>query len=416
MNNFFGFSLFLLAFLLPANVTAHDFEVDGIYYIINGNQATVTYKGASSSQYLNEYSGSITIPSTVAYNGTTYTVVSIGNEAFYECYSLTGISIPNTVNTISKRAFYRCKLTSMDIPNSVTNIGDEAFSQCSGLTRITIPNSVTNLGVNPFTYCSGLESITVASDNLVYDSRNSCNAIVEKVSNTLIAGCHNTIIPNTVTSIGDCAFRGCDNMTNITIPNSVKTICSRAFQSCYSLNSIIIPNSVISISNYAFGGCISLTSIDIPNSVTSIGEFAFNQCFELPSVTIPNSVTSIGQSAFSGCQSLTSIIIGSSVLSIGQKAFNSCEVLADVTCLAVSPPVIYDENCFYPAYLFATLHVPAQSVELYKAAPYWIRFSSIIGDANEDGPLDDYLKCDTNGDGEVNIADVNKVIDAILSH
>lgn len=415
MKNFFNYLLFLLAFLFPQNVTAHDFEVDGIYYSINGNQATVTYKGTSSSQYLNEYSGSITIPSTVAYNGTTYSVMSIGNEAFYECYSLTNITIPNSVNTIGKRAFYRCDLTSIDIPNSVTNIGDEAFSQCGRLASISIPNSVTRLGVNPFIYCNELESITVASDNPIYDSRNNCNAIIEMVSNTLIAGCQNTIIPNSVTSIGDCAFRGC-NLVNFTIPNSVTTIGSRAFQSCYGLNSIIIPNSVISISNYAFGGCISLSSIDIPNSVTSIGEYAFSQCSKLPSVTIPNSVTSIGRSAFSGCESLSSVIIGSSVSSIGQDAFNSCEVLANVTCLPVTPPVINGENCFYPAYLFATLHVPAQSVEAYKTAPYWIRFSNIMGDANEDDFLDDYMKCDTNGDGEVNIADVNKVIDAILSH
>ena len=113
---------------------------------------------------------------------------------------------------------------------------------------------------------------------------------------------------------------------------------------------------------------------------------------------------------------MSSVIIGSSVSSIGQDAFNSCEVLANVTCLPVTPPVINGENCFYPAYLFATLHVPAQSVEAYKTAPYWIRFSNIMGDANEDDFLDDYMKCDTNGDGEVNIADVNKVIDAILSH
>ncbi len=185
------FKLMLLAIMLAsaALANAHDFEVDGIYYSINyqGTKATVTYKGNSFSQYSDEYSGSVVIPASVTYNGTTYPVTSIGGYAFYGCSSL----------------------TSVDIPNSVTTIGGYAFYGCSGLT-----------------------SLKVESGNTVYDSRNNCNAIIETASNTLIAGCKTTIIPNSVTSIGYNAFSGCTGLTNIDIPNSVTSIGDYAFYGC----------------------------------------------------------------------------------------------------------------------------------------------------------------------------------------
>ena len=216
--------------LLALSATAHDFEVDGIYYNINATEATVTYKGASYDQYSNEYSGDITIPSTITHGGTTY---------------------------------------------SVTTIGEHAFYRCSRLTSITIPNSVTTTGEYAFYYCSGLTGFNVESGNPNYDSRNNCNAIIETASNSLIAGCMNTTIPNSVTNIGDYAFYGCSGLTSITIPNSVANIGDDAFTSCSGLTSITIPNSVTTIGDYAFYGCSGLTSIDIPNSVTIIGGRAF---------------------------------------------------------------------------------------------------------------------------------------------
>ena len=228
---------------------------------------------------------SVTIPNSVT---------GIGNRAFYNCSKMTSITIPNSVTSIGNYAFYGCsKLASMTIPNSVTSIGDYAFYGCSKLTSITIPNSVTSIGSYAFQKCSltsltipnsvvnigfaaftpNLTSITVEDGNTNYDSREGCNAIIEKSSNTLIIGCKNTIIPNSVTSIGKYAFRGC-GFTSLTIPNSVTSIGDYAFSGC-SLTSITIPNSVTSIGQYAFGGCTSLTSLIIPNSVTSIGYSAF---------------------------------------------------------------------------------------------------------------------------------------------
>ena len=232
---------------------AHDFEVDGIFYKkINSSIVEVTYKGSYSDSYDDEYVGDIVIPSSVSYNGATYSVTSIGYWAFSYCTSLTSIEIPNSVTSIGERAFYCCvSLTSIEIPNSVTSIGNYAFASCTSLKSIEIPNSVT--------------------------------------------------------SIGNVAFESCRSLTSIEIPNSVTSIGDYAFASCTSLTSIEIPNSVTSIEDYAFCDCTSLTSIEISNSVTSIREGAFSYCTSLTSIEIPNSVTSIRGSAFSGCSSLTKI-------------------------------------------------------------------------------------------------------------
>ena len=191
-------------------------------------------------------------------------VTSIGDDAFELCSGLTSVTIPNSVTSIGEGAFAGCSgLTSVTIPNSVTSIGKAAFGACSGLTSVTIPNSVTRIGTGPFSGCSGLTSIVVENENMVYDSRNNCNAIINTATNTLIAGCKNTIIPNSVTSIGRSAFSGCSGLTSVTIPGSVTSIEYGAFAYCTGLTSVTIPNSVTSIGDEAFYECTGLTSVTI---------------------------------------------------------------------------------------------------------------------------------------------------------
>ena len=166
-------------------------------------------------------------------------VTSIGNAAFVDCSGLTELILPNSVTSIGGNAFSGCSgLTELTLPNSVTSIGDCAFYGCTGLTELILPNSVSSIGDIAFTYCSGLEKITVESGNSCYDSRDNCNSIIDTEFNTLIVGCKNSVIPNSVTSIGYYAFYGCSGLTELTLPDSVASIGDGAFICCSDLSKI----------------------------------------------------------------------------------------------------------------------------------------------------------------------------------
>ena len=192
---------------------------------------------------------SITIPDSVT---------SIGGEAFRRCTSLTSITIPNSVTSIGDYAFSGCdSLTSVTIPDSVTEIGDDAFSRCISLTSVTIPDSVTSIGYNAFCGCTSLTSIT---------------------------------IPNSVTSIGDNAFYDCSMLQEFKgkfASDDGRCLIQDGTLIAFApegLTEYAIPDSVTSIGDYAFSGCDSLTSITIPDSVTSIGSYAFGYCTSLEEV------------------------------------------------------------------------------------------------------------------------------------
>ena len=297
---------------------------------IPNSVATIGYAAFSNCSGLI----SLTIPNTIT---------SIERYAFQSCTSLTSLTIPSSVTSIGELAFDYCYgLTSLTIPNSVTSIGRYAFSECTGLTSMTIPSSVTSIGEDAFFGCKGLTNITVESNNPTYDSRESCNAIIETASNTLVTGCKNTIIPS-----------------------SVKIIGYRAFYSCSGLTSITIPDSVTTIREEAFGNCIGLTSLTIPSSVTSIGKRAFYSCYGLTSVSIPSSVTSIGEEAFY-CASL----LGS--------------VLTNINLYWDNPEICECGNYCFPNLSSNITYIPEGSLSAYQASSYWGQFNLVERTAVDD--------------------------------
>ena len=427
--------------VIPPSIT-----YEGVEYIVTGI-------GVGAFIFCSSLT-SVTIPNSVT---------SIGNHAFEGCSSLMSITIPNSVTSIAGDAFYEtgwynnqsngilyldnwligykgekptgnlvivegtrgiasnaffnCSgLTSITIPNGVTSIGFRTFDGCNSLTSVTIPSSVTKISDWAFNNCSSLESIIVEKGNKVYDSRNDCNAIINTENNELLLGCKNTVVPNSVTSIGNNAFVGCSGLISISIPNSVTSIGNNAFSHCSGLISISIPNSVTSIGNNALLGCSSLISITIPNSVTSISSGTFLFCSSLTSVTIPNSVTSIGQEAFELCSSLNSVTIGAGVKTFYRMTFAYCEKLTDVYCLAEEVPAMKDSdgNDVTDAFLEspienATLYVPAASIDAYKSKEPWKNFKFI----KEITPYNEL--CDVNGDGTVDVADIASIIDVMAA-
>ena len=329
--------LFLLA-LLPFVVNADPVEINGLYYSLSSEGATVVHHGYC------HYSGSIVIPSTVTYGNTTYKVTSIASRAFY-FESVTSVIIGNNVKTIGSEAFYLCnEMTSLTIGKRVTDIGEGAFNRCDLLQSVTIPNSVKNMGNNVFRDCRSLTSVTIGKnvrtigDNAFYNCTKLKSVIipdsVKYIGDYTFWYCSNlasVTIGKSVSSIGQYAFNNCKSIKSVSIPKKVNSIGDGAFCGCTGMLSVIIGNGVKTIGENAFQGCSSLTSVTFGDSVNSILENAFKNCSKLKSLTLPNSVKTIGENAFYECNSLTSLTLGNSVETIADNAFCFCDKLESLT-------------------------------------------------------------------------------------
>ncbi len=288
--------LLLLALLLPAIATAHDFVVDGIYYsILNDDEVAVTS---------GEYSNEVNIPETVTFDDVTYSVTAIDSTAFKGCSSLYWLTIPKTIRTIGKYAFQDCynilyvNITDLEAWCNITYEGDYS------------------------TPCHRLIAFLLNGEEI-----------------------HNLVIPNTVTKLGRYAFYNCRGITNVTIPNSVTSIGDYAFAGISDLTSIILPNSITEMGEGIFINCTGLVDVNIPNQLTKIPDHTFAACFSIPSIEIPNSVTHIGYRAFDGCHSLNNVFIPSSVVEIDDLPFTSCRSLTKLTVASDNPRYDSRDNC-----------------------------------------------------------------------
>ena len=331
-------SFIFLMTLVSQMAIAHNFVVDGIYYNITSTEdltVGVTYGGGYA--YLGtSYSGNVTVPPSVGYDGKTYRVTSIGNEAFSKCSQLLSVSIPESVTSIGYSAFSKCtQLLSVSIPEGVTSMGQEVFRECINLVSVNIPSSITTISDRAFEFCSSLASID---------------------------------FPNTVTSIGNLAFYGCTGLSQLTFPNNTSTIGNDAFSGCTNLLSVTFGNEMVSIGEHAFANCNAIASVhitdleawckisfvddlsnplckahhlylngeeitdlQIPYGLTSINGYAFYGGSGFVSLNIPNSVTTIKRCAFSECSNLSSITIPKSVTTIDNLAFSDCSGIESLT-------------------------------------------------------------------------------------
>ena len=423
----------LLAQMCSLASLADEVEIDGIKYdvIKKGKVATVI---ESSS-----YSGVINIPETIVYDGVECKVTGIAEYAFSNRYKLEAISIPNNVITIGQNAFYKCtklesvtlgngvstienevfygcsKLSVIDIPNNVTSIGNEAFQGCSGLTSVTIGNKVTSIGNSAFYGCSSLSSIIIPEGVISIGSYafQGCSSLTSAfLPNSLTSigsqafynsGLKKIKIPNGVTQMGSKVFQNCGDLLSVWLGSGLTNIplytfsgCSQlmsveththsnieyiencAFENCKDLIVMIVPESVTSIGSGAFRGCTQLYNVGLNNGLNTIGEEAFKNCTSLEYITIPNTVTRIYLRAFSGCKKLATVVIGNGIYSIDNGAFSNCDDLADVYCFKDQLPYCND-GAFYNSYPeYATLHVPASALDLYKNNAPWSSFGTIV--------------------------------------
>ena len=344
----------LLAFFALTGMAQTTFTAGDLNYSVNADGVSVTVTGhALDYEHAN---GPLNIPESVNYEGTDYAVTNIGNSAFLYYFYLTSLSLPNSLTTIENSAFAYCSgftgdlvipnsVTTIEesafftcynfdgdlvIGNSVTTIGDYAFNSCDGLHGVlNIPSSVESIGTIVFRYCN-FSGMTVNPENPVFDSRDNCNAVIVTETNELIIGCVNSVIPNTVTAIGEDAFCG-----------------------------------------------LALTSINIPNSVISIGAGAFAFCFNLTGdLTIPNSVETIGAGAFMQCSGFNgTLTIGESVKFIGDYAFRQCGGFTGAVSLATVPPELGNEpgwNCVvFEQFGYPILTVPYGCAEAYQNSNWY---------------------------------------------
>lgn len=399
--------LFVIISLWAISSFAYDFQIDQMNYtILTGNEVELAgTKGTKTN---------LNVPETVTNNSTTYTVVSIGSEAFQYKTGMNTVTLPRTIKQIGYNAFYGCTgltavyvpdiaswcnisfpygsyeyrasplyyahnlyinnqlVENIVIPDTITTISTYAFFGCTSITSISIPSSVEYIGDEALANCGNLSSINVDEANLMYSSADG--VLFNKDKTTLLQvpvgkqGAY--VIPDGTTTVGRGAFSYCTDITDVTIPSSIKTFEQSAFEECSGLTAVRISD----IKDW----CSIDFNYDTASNPLHVAHDLYINNVLTRQITIPSEVTSIPTSAFYRC-SLTSLILPATLTEIGAHAFSECAQLDTVFCYALTPPTL---NGGFGVGLSPTavLYVPYDALAAYKSEEgYSLYFSQIKG-------------------------------------
>ena len=359
----------LTSIVIPENVTSIGYQAFLECYNLGGTltiNENVTYIGWGAFYYTNF--------STLNYNAINCEMGGQWLEAATS--SLTTLTIGESVEVIPYAAFQDCYNVTGElvIPNSVTYIGAYAFYNCSSLTSVTIPEGITSIEEATFDWCSGLETVNLPNS-------------VETIGNWAFYGCislTNLVLPNALTSIGYEAFTSCHSLTGtLELPASVTSIGDDAFEGCSGLTGLILSDNIQSIGYYAFKNCSGLRGeLTLPESLESVGGYAFYGCDGISTVnynaTNCQTMGSAGEPVFYDC-AFEHIRIGENVQSIPNYAFKHCFLVKDIASAAVNPPTIYSST-FGMVSRNIPVSVPLGSSPAYRTAQYWEEFFHITED------------------------------------
>lgn len=396
MKNFF-LSFMLMA--LPLMASAYDATVNGLYYNLDANTKTAEVTKGDYKQ-----TGAVNIPETITIGATTYTVTSIGDEAFEKCDHMNMVALPSSIKRIGKYAFYQClEMESVNIPSSVTEIDEGAFRYCWKLTTVDLPSTIYQISDDVFANCQNLQSMNIPTS-------------VKSIGIRAFHNCSNLSIvniPNGVTSIGESAFGGCDRLSTIIIPETITNIDISAFTDtpwyknqpdgllyigkvAYKYKGTMPDNTTIDIkdgtteiSGQAFYGSKGLVSIQIPESVNAIGENAFCDCSNLSSVNLPSSITVIENGTFGWCTKLTSISLPDGLVRIGSMAFQNC----GLTSISLPEKLAtIESSAFASCNGIETIQIPASVVSIGESA-FWNKSLKSISIAVDNSVYDSRNNC-----------------------
>ena len=389
-------------------------EISGIYYILIGKSKT-----AEVTSSPNKYSGDITIPETVDYEGFTYKVTQIGEKAFDSSHNLTSVIIPNSVTSIGKEAFAACwNLSSIDIPNSVQDIGSFAFSNCTKLSSIVVPDGITTIRMSTFYNCKMLISVKIPDTVTSFEGGilgvfESCSAL-ESIS-----------LPPNLTMIGTNCFKECESLTSIVIPDKVSIIYGSSFYKCTNLKTITIGKSVININSKAFAECKSLGSFVClaENPPTTNNDAFENSYIEYVTLYVPENSVSKYRSQepwnkFGQIVVFTGNITYTLTYKVDGEVYKTYQL--EVGATITPEPAPTKEGYTFSGWSEIPATMPAHDVIVTGTFERVFNVGDVVNIVNfimnANATANDIALYDMNNDGELNIGDIVLIVKSILNN